>query len=665
LQYCTINLIHDHQQRSRSGRECLPMLSRSRIALLVLLLICYKALTERWWRTPRIFRDIATLQRPVQSGKIGDEVVLSSRERLAHFLNSSLQADAAICNAQSQDAEDIVDHHPTTPNVTFANCARMDYGLPLTVSPRTLLKCPAIRKLMDDDELIIVPRDDLFTEVASSLKMGTVHFHYYYRDSNPLIQAVRRIEDAETLFRRLRDADWREDRREEVVTFASKALNCRCHDVFVCRCPLVLNDTSSNAKARVFVNVQNSIVTGVRIPNFCPMMHEMPNQSTTLLSPLSFRSSASPQWSGAKRTVDSSIPSVAVFRKVYAEVGTSRVFVSRAPPKDCLNKSGGANRQYLVQFNQCKATSSMDYAPFRLHITATTLAEESGAQVLESVILITAVWSTAFYHATVENLPRLLMLLDFIEANPEVIVIACQHTDTEGEGGVMYAFAKAWGLESRMMFLAPEAVIYANLLYIPEPTHCGELNPLIALTAQSAIRQKIESLDPMTTPLPTHGKVPAETAPTGEESDDWIVVIRRRGGRSIRNHDFMMTALLATSPKERWYIFDEGNLDGKFPPAGMSQWRVFSRAKIVIAPHGAGLANILACAPGTHILEFLGEGSDCNLCYLSLAMSLNMNYHPLFMNAIANGNYEVDVPRVVSVVREVLQLIESTDTTVR
>jgi Glycosyltransferase 61 len=644
------------------------MLSRSRIALLVLLLICYQVLTERWWRKPQIFRGVATFRTTEHKGNnIGHEILLSSGERLSILLNSSFQTSDVRC--KSQDAAAIVDQDPTTTsNVTFVNCARIDYYPPLTVSPRTLLKCPAIRKLMDDDELLIVPRDDLFAKVASSLKMGTVHFHYYYRDNNPLIRSVRRIEDAETLFRRLRDADWRDDRREEVVTFASKALNCHCRDVFVCRCPLVLNDTSTNVEARVFVNMQNSIVTGVRIPNFCPMMHEMPNQSTTLLSPLSFRTSSSSQRSVAKRTVDSSIPSVAVFRKVYAEVGTSRVFVSTAPPKDCLNhRRGGANRQYLVQFNQCKATSSMDYAPFRLPIAATTLAEESGAQVFESVILITAVWSTAFYHATVENLPRLLMLLDFIAANPEVIVIACKHAGTEGEGGVLYAFAKAWDLESRMMFLEPDAVIYANLLYIPEPTHCGELNPLMALTAQSAIRQKIEHLDPMTTPLPTHGKVPAETTPTGgEQSDAWIVVIRRRGGRSIRNHDLMMTSLLATSPNERWYIFDEGNLDGKFPPVGMSQWRVFSRAKIVIAPHGAGLANTLACPPGSHILEFLGEGSDCNLCYLSLAISLNLNYHPLFMNVIdATGNYEVDVPRVVSVVREVLQLIESTETTVR
>jgi hypothetical protein len=266
----------------------------------------------------------------------------------------------------------------------------------------------------------------------------------------------------------------------------------------------------------------------------------------------------------------------------------------------------------------------------------------------------------------VENLPRLLLLQDFIEANPEVIVIACKYAGTESEGGLLYTFAKVWGLESRMVFLEPEAVIFANLLYIPEPTSCGELNPLMAFATQSAIRQKIKSLDPMTMPVPVHSQVKAKAGSPSEESDDWILVVRRRGGRSIRNHDDMMASLLATFPNETWYVFDEGNLDGKFPAAGMPQWRVFSRAKIVIAPHGAGLANIMACPPGTHILEFLGEGYDCNLCYLSLAISMNLDYHPLFMNAKdASGNYEVDVPRLVTVVQDVLQLTKSSETATR
>jgi capsular polysaccharide biosynthesis protein len=35
------------------------------------------------------------------------------------------------------------------------------------------------------------------------------------------------------------------------------------------------------------------------------------------------------------------------------------------------------------------------------------------------------------------------------------------------------------------------------------------------------------------------------------------------------------------------------------------QMRIFERSTVVIGMHGAGLANILFCAPGTHVVELL------------------------------------------------------------
>jgi Glycosyltransferase 61 len=270
--------------------------------------------------------------------------------------------------------------------------------------------------------------------------------------------------------------------------------------------------------------------------------------------------------------------------------------------------------------------------------------ETSGAKIFGKVILLTAFWSTTFYHATVENLPRLLLLQDFMEAHPDIPILVCQPHTGDKEKTLLYIFAKIWGLEQRMIFLKPTEVIHANVMYIPEPTPCGQLQPLMARAAQSAILQKIQSRHQLST-----AENGAESATA--ESDNWIVVIRRRHGRSIRNHDAMMAALQSTFPNETWYVFD----DATVPPIGIDQWDVFAKAKIVIAPHGGGLCNVLASRPGTHIVEFYGQGTDCNLCYMHLAVALNMHHHPLHMESLdAKGTYEVNVDRVVSVVRDIV-----------
>jgi Glycosyltransferase 61 len=134
------------------------------------------------------------------------------------------------------------------------------------------------------------------------------------------------------------------------------------------------------------------------------------------------------------------------------------------------------------------------------------------------------------------------------------------------------------------------------------------------------------------------------------------VVVRRNKTRFLRNHDEMMAALTAALPNEKWYVFDEGNPDGKFPSPGIPQWQVFARAKLVLAPHGAGLANLLACPSNIDVVEMLGEGGDGNLCFLHLSLALGLRYHPVHMiNPYKSWNYEADITQVVHVVTSIVR----------
>jgi hypothetical protein len=65
-----------------------------------------------------------------------------------------------------------------------------------------------------------------------------------------------------------------------------------------------------------------------------------------------------------------------------------------------------------------------------------------------------------------------------------------------------------------------------------------------------------------------------------------------------------------------------------FDPAGVSfreQMESFAAATHIVAPHGAGLANIVFCQPGTQLLE-LQMDSYMNLCFRKLAALRGLRY---------------------------------------
>ncbi len=58
------------------------------------------------------------------------------------------------------------------------------------------------------------------------------------------------------------------------------------------------------------------------------------------------------------------------------------------------------------------------------------------------------------------------------------------------------------------------------------------------------------------------------------------------------------------------------------------QIEAFRRAKVIVAPHGAGLANIVFCPPGTQVIELFNR-SYVNGCYWRLASMKGLDYRPL------------------------------------
>jgi len=110
-----------------------------------------------------------------------------------------------------------------------------------------------------------------------------------------------------------------------------------------------------------------------------------------------------------------------------------------------------------------------------------------------------------------------------------------------------------------------------------------------------------------------------------------IIIKRSESYRSVINHDYLVKIAKNCYPIE-WKIFD------KLPVQDTAE--LFSKAAIIIAPHGAGLTNMLFSPRGITIIEFMPL-HDPNVCYWHLSEMLGNKYYMLPYPTV-NNNFIVD-----------------------
>lgn len=114
-------------------------------------------------------------------------------------------------------------------------------------------------------------------------------------------------------------------------------------------------------------------------------------------------------------------------------------------------------------------------------------------------------------------------------------------------------------------------------------------------------------------------------------------------------------ALEAALKRLGFEVFDNGEHNVR------EQARAFRDAAIIVSPHGAGLANIVYCDPGTPVVELIPEGYDQGVTsYRSLADLFDLRYTQLFAREAApdrkgnrcNSDIEVDIAELTQVLGE-------------
>ena len=93
------------------------------------------------------------------------------------------------------------------------------------------------------------------------------------------------------------------------------------------------------------------------------------------------------------------------------------------------------------------------------------------------------------------------------------------------------------------------------------------------------------------------------------------------------------------------------------------QIELFAAADIIIGAHGAGLANMVFCAPGTTVIEYMAPRYVFG-CWHNLADRCGLDYHLIGGSDLdleidhgwshQKDDFDVDLPRLQSLVTSIL-----------
>ena len=227
--------------------------------------------------------------------------------------------------------------------------------------------------------------------------------------------------------------------------------------------------------------------------------------------------------------------------------------------------------------------------------SATSLVRSEVGPRFQIVATIAHFLGEHYFHFVAENLARLPLVLPIIEHFPKSMV----HIRTQSP--FVISLLGILGVATNRII---QGTVHAEVALLPEPTPCGSPPAILLHLLRRTLLQKSTNFG--------HDDVETSRACI-------ILVVRRDASRKVSNHKDLVSKL---SRNFRHCTMKEHT--GK--ERAIDQLKMFRAASVVVAPHGAGLANIIACRESTLVLEFLVAGQDINICYMAMALKLHLNY---------------------------------------
>ena len=267
-------------------------------------------------------------------------------------------------------------------------------------------------------------------------------------------------------------------------------------------------------------------------------------------------------------------------------------------------------------------SGSLKFLPYSCSqdTTATPPRGWNRTVVYGELFVMTQFWGGAHFHKMIEGFPRIAPYLDFLRDNEHVLIHAAE------TGGYTAATL-------RFLDINPERLVTglsrAKVVYMPQSTPCGFAHPQSLQLLSRLYRDRIRVRYPNIT-------------------RDGLVLVHRSGTRRF-THAIAIRAALVSLARETGLVFE---LYPDLPPPSMeASMRMFAGAAVVVAPHGAGLSNVVYASPGTYVVEAVCNPPHVNMCYQWAAHVLGMHYHALASRGGCEGVIDVDVTAIVDVVR--------------
>jgi hypothetical protein len=193
-------------------------------------------------------------------------------------------------------------------------------------------------------------------------------------------------------------------------------------------------------------------------------------------------------------------------------------------------------------------------------------------------------WSENYYHFMIENYLRFFLAYHYLrvlnnEEDRKIDAILIQKSKYKGVNEDVFKLI-GWG-DVQLVDVYEEPIFVEELLS-PQFSHCGSSTNYQSFVARYYLSSLLNLPDPKTI----------------DPKELIILIIKRSGGdRFIANHDALVNAMKKEFPNENIVVFKE--------PFGLPETiKLFSKAKLIIAPHGAGESNMIFSLPGiTKVIE--------------------------------------------------------------